>query len=169
MAQLEPVVQEFTATIKPVLDTADLVGHIDAMIRRLTSMRDDLIALSQPPDGSEVHVDWRMTRDEWADLRGVLLQHTDVEFVRRLAEAGKLGESSLHPAVGQVVHYWTAQDGNCLVVTIAIVADSDQPDEARAYVAIRDDPGVVGSIRHGQPGDPGASFACWHYPHECRR
>lgn len=38
----------------------------------------------------DVHVDWHMTPDEWTQLRGVLLENTEVPYIRELASAGKL-------------------------------------------------------------------------------
>lgn len=44
-----------------------------------------------PP--GEVHVDWRMTADEWESFRAALRKHLDVPFIADLEAAGKLGGS----------------------------------------------------------------------------
>lgn len=42
-----------------------------------------------------VHVDWKMTEDEWGQLRSVLL-HSNLPYPRRLAAEGKLGKVTPH-------------------------------------------------------------------------
>lgn len=39
----------------------------------------------------DVHVDWHMTPEEWAQLREALLPRQDLPYVRDLTTAGALG------------------------------------------------------------------------------
>lgn len=43
--------------------------------------------MAKPDD---VHVDWHMTYDEWAELVSVLSQHTDMSYIKSLFKAGKI-------------------------------------------------------------------------------
>lgn len=42
--------------------------------------------------GSDVHVDWHMTPDEWRQLQGVLRSSLSVPYLARLSAEGKLGD-----------------------------------------------------------------------------
>jgi len=49
----------------------------------------------RPPSLAEVHVDWRMTPQEWNELRLLLILHRRASgYVTRLYEEGKLKEAS---------------------------------------------------------------------------
>jgi hypothetical protein len=53
----------------------------------------DLTVAVPLPDDNDVHVDWHMTPEEWAELREVLtggLDAEDSQYIRRLRAEGKL-------------------------------------------------------------------------------